>query len=94
MEVASRPVEISIDDQLYDLSIKIIPTLLPAGEKRLELRPMREKSNVFRKIGNFIGKSETGRSINFSLILFPSQIIITFRRRNYRSKNRAFSQFS
>lgn len=94
MEVASRPVEISIDDQLYDLSIKIIPTLLPAGEKRLELRPTREKSNVFRKIGNFIGKSETGRSINFSLILFPSQIIITFRTRNYRSKNRAFSQFS
>lgn len=72
MEVASRPVEISIDDQLYDLSIKIIPTLLPAGEKRLELRPTREKSKVFRKIGNFIGKSETGRSINFSLILFPS----------------------
>lgn len=94
MEVASRPVEISIDDQLYDLSIKIIPTLLPAGEKRLELRPTREKSKVFRKIGNFIGKSETGRSINFSLILFPSQIIITFRTRNYRSKNRAFSQFS
>lgn len=94
MEVASRPVEISIDDQLYDLSIKIIPTLLPAEEKRLELRPTREKSKVFRKIGNFIGKSETGRSINFSLILFPSQIIITFRRRNYRSKNRAFSQFS
>lgn len=81
MEVASRPVEISIDDQLYDLSIKIIPTLLPAGEKRLELRPTREKSKVFRKIGNFIGKSETGRSINFSLILFPSQIIITFRTR-------------
>lgn len=72
MEVASRPVEISIDDQLYDLSIKIIPTLLPAGEKRLELRPTREKSNVFRKIGNFTGKSETGRTINFSLILFPS----------------------
>lgn len=94
MEVASRPVEISIDDQLYDLSIKIIPTLLPAGEKRLELRPTREKSKVFRKIGNFIGKSETGRTINFSLILFPPQIIITFRRRNYRSKNRAFSQFS
>lgn len=94
MEVASRPVEISIDDQLYGLSIKIIPTLLPAGEKRLELRPTREKSKVFRKIGNFIGKSETGRSINFSLILFPSQIIITFRTRNYRSKNRAFSQFS
>lgn len=94
MEVASRPVEISIDDQLYDLSIKIIPTLLPAGEKRLELRPTREKSKIFRKIGNFIGKSETGRSINFSLILFPSQIIITFRTRNYRSKNRAFSQFS
>lgn len=94
MEVASRPVEISIDDQLYDLSIKIIPTLLPAGEKRLELRPTREKSKVFRKIGNFIGKSETGRTINFSLILFPSQIIITFRTRNYRSKNRAFSQFS
>lgn len=94
MEVASRPVEISIDDQLYDLSIKIIPTLLPAGEKRLELRPTREKSKVFRKIGNFIGKSETGRSINFSLILFPSQIIITFRTRNYRSKNPAFSQFS
>lgn len=94
MEVASRPVEISIDDQLYDLSIKIIPTLLPAEEKRLELRPTREKSKVFRKIGNFIGKSETGRSINFSLILFPSQIIITFRTRNYRSKNRAFSQFS
>lgn len=94
MEVASRPVEISIDDQLYDLSIKIIPTLLPVGEKRLELRPTREKSKVFRKIGNFIGKSETGRSINFSLILFPSQIIITFRTRNYRSKNPAFSQFS
>lgn len=57
MEVVSRPVEISIDDQLYDLLIKIIPTLLPAGEKRslrLELRVllslMREKSNVFRKL--------------------------------------------
>lgn len=57
MEVVSRPVEISIDDQLYDLLIKIIPTLLPAGQKRslrLELRVllslMREKSNVFRKL--------------------------------------------
>lgn len=57
MEVVSRPVEISIDDQLYDLLIKIIPTLLPAGEKRslrLELRVllslMRKKSNVFRKL--------------------------------------------
>lgn len=57
MEVVSRPVEISIDDQLYDLLIKIIPTLLPAGEKRslrLELcvllSLMREKSNVFRKL--------------------------------------------
>lgn len=64
MEVVSRPVEISIDDQLYDLLIKIIPTLLPAGEKRslrLELRVllslMRERIS---KIENFInGKSET-----------------------------------
>lgn len=93
MEVASRPVEISIDDQLYDLSIKIIPTLLPAGEKRLELRPTREKSKVFRKIGNFIGKSETGRSINFSLILFLRKLLLRFERGIIEVKIERFHNF-